>query len=282
MPSIINALSTGSGGLVSTADASGVLQLQTNGTVAIHIDSSQNVAIGASSASTKLLVLSGAGGNIANFSDGTQNLIIGTASGSVGYVNGASGVLGLYTSGLERARIDSSGYLWIRSTGGTSPWDATSGTYAKFGDIYPIGATAQSSIVAILNRNTTTGALMECKYNGNVVGSISVTGSNTAYNTSSDYRLKENIAPLTGSGEFIDSLKPKIGTWKADGSKFVGFLAHEVQEVSPQTVFGEKDAVDEEGKPIMQAMEYGSAEFIANIVAELQMLRKRVAQLEGK
>jgi hypothetical protein len=112
------------------------------------------------------------------------------------------------------------------------------------------------------------------------VGSISVTSSATAYNTSSDYRLKDNPQPLTNSGAFIDALKPKTWNWKADGSKGVGFLAHEVQEVSPKSVVGTKDAVDADGKPVMQAMEYGSAEFIANIVAELQSLRARVAQLE--
>ena len=112
-------------------------------------------------------------------------------------------------------------------------------------------------------------------------GSITSNGTSTAYNTSSDYRLKDNPQPLTNSGAFIDALKPKTWNWKVDGSKGVGFIAHEVQEVSPNSVVGEKDAVDAEGKPIMQAMEYGSAEFIANIIAELQSLRQRVAQLEG-
>ena len=120
------------------------------------------------------------------------------------------------------------------------------------------------------------------KYGGTLVGSISSTGSSTSYNTSSDYRLKDNQQPLTGSGAFIDALQPKTWEWKADGSKGVGFIAHEVQAVSPGSVVGEKDAVDEKGNPKYQAMEYGSAEFIANIIAELQSLRKRVAQLEGK
>ena len=80
---------------------------------------------------------------------------------------------------------------------------------------------------------------------------------------------------MTGSGSFIDALKPKTWTWKESGNAGVGFIAHEVQEVSPSSVVGEKDGEQ------MQAMEYGSAEFIANIIAELQSLRKRVAQLEG-
>jgi len=116
---------------------------------------------------------------------------------------------------------------------------------------------------------------------GTTVGAISVTTTATTYSTSSDYRLKNNPQPLTGSGAFIDALRPKTWLWSVDGSVGVGFIAHEVQAVSPNSVVGEKDAVDAEGKPIMQAMEYGSAEFIANIVAELQSLRARVAALEA-
>ena len=117
---------------------------------------------------------------------------------------------------------------------------------------------------------------------GTAVGNIYATSTATSYGTSSDYRLKNITGSITESGKFIDSLKPYIGTWKSDGSKFVGFLAHEVQEVSPTTAQGDKDAVDENGNPVYQSMEYGSAEFIANIVAELQSLRKRVADLEYK
>jgi hypothetical protein len=117
---------------------------------------------------------------------------------------------------------------------------------------------------------------------GNIVGTITTTSSATAYSTSSDYRLKDNPQPLSGSGTFIDALQPKTWTWKIDGRRGVGFIAHEVQEVSPDSVHGAKDAVDNQDNPVIQAMEYGSAEFIANIVAELQSLRTRVAELESK
>ena len=109
------------------------------------------------------------------------------------------------------------------------------------------------------------------------VGTISTTGTATAYNTASDYRLKNITGPVTDSGSYIDSLKPVQGSWKTDGSPFVGFLAHEVQEVSRTPITtGEKDG---EG---MQAMDYSSAELIANMVAELKSLRARIAQLESK
>jgi hypothetical protein len=109
-------------------------------------------------------------------------------------------------------------------------------------------------------------------YNGNgIVGSISTTGSATTYSTSSDYRLKNITGPITTSGAYIDSLNPVEGTWKADGSTFVGLIAHEVQEASRTTVAtGVKDGEE------MQGMDYSSAEIIANLIAEVKSLRQRL------
>ena len=164
------------------------------------------------------------------------------------------------------ARIDSSGNLLVGTTSGYSN---------QQGFYFGAGAVSYTSI------GHTTAAVSgdlyaRFVYNGTGIGSITQNGTTAvAYNTSSDYRLKDNQQPLTGSGAFIDALQPKTWNWKADGSRGVGFIAHEVQEVSPGSVVGEKDGEQ------MQAMEYGSAEFIANIVAELQSLRARVAQLES-
>jgi len=129
-----------------------------------------------------------------------------------------------------------------------------------------------------LNRGTSTGELAAFYYNGAaLVGSISITASSTSYNTSSDYRLKNITGPITTSGAYIDSLNPVEGTWKADGSTFVGLIAHEVQEASRTNVAtGTKDGEQ------MQGMDYSSAEIIANMLAELKSLRARVAQLEAK
>ena len=112
------------------------------------------------------------------------------------------------------------------------------------------------------------------------VGNISVTTVATTFNSLSDYRRKSNVQDLTGSGTFIDALKPRTFDWDS-GDKGVGFIAHEFAEVSPSSVAGEKDAVDSDGKPVYQAMQASSAEVIANLVAELQSLRQRVAALES-
>jgi hypothetical protein len=119
-------------------------------------------------------------------------------------------------------------------------------------------------------------------YNGTVVGTITHNDTVTTYGGTSDYRLKDITGPLTDSGTFIDALKPKVGTWKSNGSKFVGFIAHEFAEVSPTSVRGQKDEVDSDGKPVYQSMQASSAEVIANLVAELQSVRQRLAALEAK
>jgi len=178
-------------------------------------------------------------------------------------------------SGTERARITSGGDLYVGNTTTSTPGEGntTGGVSIQgSGKAYFSVATARA---LTLNRNED-GAVAGFFRSGTQVGSISVTTTATAYNTSSDYRLKDNQQLLTGSGAFIDALKPKTWNWKADGTKGVGFIAHEVQKVSPASVTGEKDGEQ------MQCMEYGSAEFIANIIAELQQLRARVAQLEAK
>jgi hypothetical protein len=123
------------------------------------------------------------------------------------------------------------------------------------------------------------GTTVACNFRrvGTSVGSITTTLSATAYNTSSDYRLKNITGPVTNSGAYIDSLNPVEGTWKADGSTFVGLIAHEAQEASrTQVATGTKDGEE------MQAMDYSNSELIANLIAEVKSLRQRVATLEAQ
>ena len=145
---------------------------------------------------------------------------------------------------------------------------------------YSVGASISSNI---FNAGANSANNMQFYRNGTAAGVI-VTNSSaqTSYAASSDYRLKNNPQPVTGSGAFIDALKPTRWTWASSGAAGVGFIAHEVAEVSPTSVFGEKDETDEDGAPVFQSMEYGSPEFIANIIAELQSLRARVAALEAR
>jgi hypothetical protein len=122
----------------------------------------------------------------------------------------------------------------------------------------------------------------------NVIGSITKSGSNVAYNTSSDYRLKENIAPMTGALAKVAQLKPVTYTWKADGLDGEGFIAHELAEVKPHAVFGEKDAVetylDEEGNEQTRIKSQGidTSFLVATLTAAIQELKAELDELKAK
>lgn len=137
--------------------------------------------------------------------------------------------------------------------------------------------TVESSGNGIHTNTPTNSSAIAFHIGGTQIGNIYVSGSTTTYNTGSDYRLKNITGPVTNSGIYIDSLNPVEGTWKVDGSAFVGLIAHEIQEISKTNVVtGEKDGEQ------MQSMDYSNSELIANMIAELKSLRARVAQLESR
>jgi len=130
-------------------------------------------------------------------------------------------------------------------------------------------------------------------YNGNgQVGNITVGGSNTAFNTSSDYRLKENVTYDWDATTRLKQLKPARFNWIADETNTLvdGFLAHEVSSAVPDAVNGEKDAVytaqDEanglgkEGEPNMQGIDH--SKLVPLLVKTIQELEARITTLEGE
>jgi len=117
--------------------------------------------------------------------------------------------------------------------------------------------------------------------NGNgTVGSVTTSGSATAYNTSSDYRLKENVVAMSGATDRLKQLKPSRFNFIADADTTVdGFLAHEVQDVVPEAITGTKDAVDEDGNPDYQGID--QSKLVPLLVATIQELEARITQLES-
>ena len=116
--------------------------------------------------------------------------------------------------------------------------------------------------------------------NGNV-GSITTSGSATAYNTSSDYRLKENVEPVTNGIARLQQLKPSRFNFIADPDKTVdGFIAHEVQAIVPEAVTGEKDAVDDKGNPIYQGID--QSKLVPLLTAALQEAVAKIESLETR
>jgi hypothetical protein len=116
---------------------------------------------------------------------------------------------------------------------------------------------------------------------GTLVGSITTSGSSTSYNTSSDYRLKENVTPIIDGISRVMQLKPsQFNFINIPKNKVDGFLAHEVQNVVPEAVTGIKDEVDAENKPVYQSID--QSKIVPLLVASVQDLAKKVEILENK
>jgi hypothetical protein len=114
-----------------------------------------------------------------------------------------------------------------------------------------------------------------------VVGSVSVTTTATAYNTSSDYRLKENVVPLTGAIDRLNDLQVHRFNFIADPTKTVdGFIAHEAQAVVPECVTGTKDEVDDDGNPVYQGID--QSKLVPLLTAALQEALQKIEDLEGR
>ena len=114
---------------------------------------------------------------------------------------------------------------------------------------------------------------------GTSYGSISSSTTGTGFNTTSDYRLKNTIAPMTGALVKVALLKPCTYKWNVDGSDGQGFIAHELAEVCPHAVTGEKDAVDADGKPVHQGID--TSFLVATLTAAIQEQQALITQLQA-
>jgi len=114
-----------------------------------------------------------------------------------------------------------------------------------------------------------------------VEGSVVTTsGAGTAYNVTSDYRVKENIVELENALDRVSQLHPIRYNRIGSSTVIDGFLAHEVAEVVPEAVTGAKDEVDENGMPLLQGLD--QTKVIPILVAAIQELKQRIEDLEGR
>tara|TARA_R110000764_G_scaffold17111_6_gene47114 strand:- start:340 stop:1230 length:891 start_codon:yes stop_codon:yes gene_type:complete len=135
-------------------------------------------------------------------------------------------------------------------------------------------------ILSMSSSSTGGGVQLATFFNPNgQVGSIATSGSSTAYNTSSDYRLKTDAQPMTGATARLKQLNPVNFEWISDGTRVDGFLAHEAQAIVPESVIGTKDALDEEGNPDYQGID--QAKLVPLLVATIQELEARITALEA-
>jgi hypothetical protein len=274
-PSITTTGDTNTGIFFPSADT---VAASTGGTERMRIDSAGNVGVGVTPSawasgnkfidvnasasygafgSSDSMMLANAYWNGSNWirknANNAWRMVMESTSGGPSWTFQYAGnsTAGSTISWSEAMRIDSSGNLLV----GTTSTD--SGRMC---------VEAQTNGYAIsFRRNTGV-------YGSNTkVGQISCDGSSTVYTTSSDYRLKENIAPMTGALKKVTQLKPVTYTWKESGEATQGFIAHELQAVVPDAVVGEKDAVDAEGNPIHQGID--TSFLVATLTAAIQELK---------
>jgi hypothetical protein len=351
MASIINAAT--SGGLISTGDTSGQLQLQTGGTTALTVDSTQNVGVGITSPSGigRLVVKAAGTSSVQGFAvqaSGNDSFLTIYNNASVHTFEATYSSTGSYqpiafiTNSLERMRITTAGNVGIGTTSPSYKLVAIDGTNSKqqivfsdnatyFGSISHNSGTGQneyrteasgahgwfigtSSTTAnmtldssgnlLVGTTTLTGGkinavnssglwiqkLQDAASNGSMIqfltpagsqaGSITISGSTTSYGSGSDYRLKEQIKPLENALSKVNQLKPVSWVWKTEQTNGQGFIAHELAEIVPHCVIGEKDAIDENGdiKPQMVDTSF----LVATLTSAIQELSTQLTELKAE
>jgi len=263
LPAITTTGDTNTGIFFPAADT---IAFAEGGAEAMRITSAGNVGIGTSSPISILEVTKA----------GVTNVFLGYNGTSENYYDADTQIF-RNAATTERARITSAGDFMVGTT--VEPTGSTGGSAFM--------ASSVGRRVLILACTTASGAgLAEFKNTNGRVGEISVSGSSTSYLTSSDYRLKNTIAPMTGALAKVIALKPCTYKWKVDGSDGQGFIAHELAEVAPGCVSGAKDAVDAEGNPEYQGID--TSFLVATLTAAIQeqqalitALTTRITALEG-
>ena len=230
----------------------------------------RNLVVGSGSGTNGLTIASGQSnsGNI-YFADGTSGSSLYT--GTITYYH-ASNYMGFWTDAQERMRLTNNGNLTINSTNVLGVGILSFPFYGQTQNGLVIKSTwngNNASYVVIRNHSDTT------------IGSITATTSATSYNTSSDYRLKENVVDISDGITRVKQLQPKRFNFIADADTTVdGFLAHEAQTVVPEAVTGTHNEVDEDGNAVMQGID--QSKLVPLLTAALQEAIAKIETLESE
>lgn len=220
-----------------------------------------------------------------------------TVSSDTLYWNSSNNVLGVNYSGstFNNGAVQIQGPTTNSGGIGLQIYNSTSGApYGSHG-IFVNGPRYGNAGISVKNPNTGSTFMRFYSNSGSSVGTITQNGSSsTSYNTSSDYRLKENIEPMSGSIERIKALKPCKFNFineeineKGIKRKVDGFLAHEASSVVPEAVTGQKDELDYKGDPEYQSIDQSKlvpllTSALQEALAKIESLETRLNTLEQK
>jgi hypothetical protein len=283
--------------VVQASDVNGILQFNTSGSERARINKNGNFGIGTSDPLEALHVQ----GTIRVQGDNNRSHYFNSTPVHVGEIGvgvltanvnsfgittrTASGSLSLGTNTQERLRITGNGAMLL-GTSSEFVWNGSNGTGAA---IFPDGSSAfvrSNNPTMHVRRLDSSGQVIVFGRDANNVGSISVTGSATSYSTSSDYRLKENLTPVTGALTRVNNLPVWRFNFIGDAQIVDGFMAHEAQTVVPESVTGHKDEVDGDGNPVYQGIDQSKLvpllfAAVKELSAQVTNLTARVAALEA-
>ena len=279
-------------GRIQYVNSTDIMTFHTSNAQRLTIDSSGNVGIGTTSptsfdSSADDLVISTSGntgitinsGSAGSTSEGNLVFAEGTAGsqdkfrGAIQYKHGEDR-FSFYTDAAERMRIDAAGKVFIATT--TRGVDASASNLAVYGN----SSTTTGNVAGSFFGGAVSSArhVISFSNNNGIVGSIATNGSQTDYNTSSDYRLKENTVAISDGITRLKTLKPIRFNFIKDASTTIdGFLAHEVSDAIPAAVTGEKDGMAgetyyEEGDTLPSGKEYGDVKTYSTTQIEPQQL----------
>jgi uncharacterized protein YaiE (UPF0345 family) len=190
--------------------------------------------------SPQIIIQDGGGNRGAIYRDSSNRLGI-HGQGGITFHSGSTAPT------TERMRIDSGGNVYFNQFSTSSPGLSNTTQGAVISDTGRLFSSVNGAW-SLFNRNVDNGGVIQFARSGTVVGSIEVTLSSTSYNTSSDYRLKENVEYDFDASTRLKQLKPARFNFITDADTTVdGFLAHEVQDIIPEAISGTKDAVENIG-----------------------------------
>jgi hypothetical protein len=275
-------IALGSGGFSANGGLAtdGGIRTAANFVIATGAGSPERMRIDASGRSLfgHIAAIQGARVEISAVGDGAALALFGRASDNSAYI-------GFYQNGVatRTAMIQANpaaGLQFIGGSGGTLQMtlDASGNLLLGTTSVAGIGTSvSENNGKCLIIQNTSTvsaNTMTQFKNPNGIVGQIICTGSTTAYNTSSDQRLKENITDANDAGNKIDAIKVRQYDWKADGShQDYGMVAQELMTVAPEAVSGDPES-DE-----MMGVDY--SKLVPMMLKEIQSLRARISQLEG-